>query len=191
MQPHHTLINITRGLIAATALLTSVTWQSALGHAAPSSSISMPKAVIASVMPNPASGAEWVELRVDETLIRRAFIPIVSTTSASGPTSQVGEPPFPAGAFNLKINGWELSNDAGVSYIIPAALPSLPVGTRIRIYFDGLGDAANDYDLSDGLAVLHSPAGTTNVLTDSAGQVSLYSGSAHTDATMKARSVWP
>lgn len=150
----------------------------------------LPKAVFTNSTPNPASGPELVELRVDNALTQRVFVPIMSKAPPPTPVSDVGEPPIPQTVDTFNMQSWQVSNDAGQNYTLPAALPALPIGTRVRIYFDGTGPTADDYDLSDGLVVLHTPAGLVNVLDNSNGQVSLYSSSTHSTSTLRARQAW-
>ncbi len=97
------------------------------------------------------------------------------------PGSTAGAHALPA----LDVSGWQVSDQDGNNYIIPAALPPLPPGAFVLIHFDGLGPAADDYDLADGVAVLHAPAGLTDIFDDAADQVALYTSSQHSPATLQ------
>jgi|GEM_PF-6477754 len=148
---------------------------------------SIPKVRIADTLTNPTSGPEWVDLKVEESLTHHLFMPAIMKPLPPPPSYDVGTPPIPAFATGMSIARWELSNDAGVNYVIPAALPWLPIGTRVHIVFDGAGPATDDYNVSDGLATLHSPPGMVKVFNPSNSQVSLYSSSNHTADTLRAR----
>jgi hypothetical protein len=152
----------------------------------------LPKIEIAQVTPNPTNGSEWVELRVVNALTKVVFLPAVQRDRDNAPSSQVGTPPIPDIGPTIFVAGWQLSNDATPAkvYTIPNDIPALPIGSRIRIYFDGLGDVANDYDLTDGLVELHSPAGITSILGDLNGQISLYEAVPHSESTLKSRMMW-
>ena len=190
MNIHRSLITLSRialALAVAVIGLAANAQPSRAATQAPAAvGASLPKIRIADTLTNPASGPEWVELSVDESLTHRTFLPVIMRPLPPPPTFEVGTPPIPAGATGLSIGGWELSNDAGVNYVVPAALPPLPVGTHVRIVFDGAGATADDYDLSDGLITLHSLTGMLNVFDNSNSQVSIYSSSDHTSATLRA-----
>ena len=70
------------------------------------------------------------------------------------------------------------------------ALPPLPPGAFVHIIFDGLGDGTNDYDLTDGSAVLHSPPGLNGIFEDAADQAALYTGGTPTAATLRDFVAW-
>ncbi len=167
------------------ALVISLTGMVGTSHAA-----ALPKAVFTSSTPNPTQGPEWVELLVENALTHRVFVPILSKAPPATPASEIGEPPIPQLVDTFNMQSWQVSNDAGQSYTLPAALPALPIGTRVRIYFDGTGTAADDYDLSDGLVVLHTPPGLVDIFDNLNGQVSLYSSSTHSASTLRARQSW-
>ncbi len=71
------------------------------------------------------------------------------------------------------LRGYRVSDEDGNEYRIPAALPPVPAGAFVVIVFDGQGSAADDYDFSNNLATLHSPAGMTDLFDPAADQVSL------------------
>ncbi|MBN2559427.1 MAG: hypothetical protein JXQ75_00665 [Phycisphaerae bacterium] len=77
------------------------------------------------------------------------------------------------------INLWEITNGRGDTYTIPIGLPEVPAGSYVVIYFDGAGPRTDDYDLSDGVAVLHSAADLTDFFGDESGQVALYGDCDH------------
>jgi len=81
------------------------------------------------------------------------------------------------------ISGYVLTDEDGNDYTIPAALPSVPLGAFVLVYFDELGSAANDYDFGDNVARLHSEPGLANPLDPAGDQVSLYlSGNMSSDS---------
>jgi hypothetical protein len=82
-----------------------------------------------------------------------------------------------AGSTPVEIDGYGLTDEDGHWYRMPDALPALPGGTLLVVVLDGRGSAHDDYDLSDGVATLHSPPGLVDILEDEADQVALYSGS--------------
>ena len=88
---------------------------------------------------------------------------------------------------SLEIQGWQLVGDAGVPYAIPDPLPPLDPGMRVLVRFDGLSPELDDYDLTDGLAVLHAPPGA---LGDEIGQVGLYTGPLLRPETITTSSPW-
>jgi hypothetical protein len=146
--------------------------------------------VIHAVMPNPASGLEWVELVNESELPRRVFLPIVSVTH-DGPAAAAGSPSMlmttqPATA----MSGWQLGNGDSAWYGLPPDLPPAPYGARVVVYFDGQGPDGNDYDFSDGLAVLHTPAGLVNVFNDTQGKAILYAGAERTAEQMRSALNW-
>jgi formylglycine-generating enzyme required for sulfatase activity len=140
------------------------------------------------VMPRPEEGdSEWLELYNPRSSVR-VYLPIaLRNVSGSGASAylpqlpQSGPAPL-AGVPN--IGGWQVTDEDGNAYTIPDALPAVPPGAYILIRFDGLGSAADDYDFSDGLAVLHSPPGMVDIFEDTADQVALYSGDTHTPGTI-------
>ena len=132
---------------------------------------------------------EWVELVHGGR--HRAYLPVVlrnATGAAStGPSSRNDRPTLnqaPLVGGPVDISGWQVTDYDGNTYTIPEALPPLSPGDHVLIVFDGLGAAADDYDLSDRVATLHSPPGMVNILDDEADQVALYRGGAHSPATL-------
>jgi len=79
-----------------------------------------------------------------------------------------------AGASPASLQDCRLTDEGGNWYIVPGALPSVPAGAFVVIVFDGAGSASDDYDFSDNVATLHSPAGMVNIFEDAADQVTLY-----------------
>ena len=126
--------------------------------------------VLNEVMPKPASGeAAWVELYVEAF---RVYLPIVF--KSGGSLQSVSPSGLQAAASGIDLSGWQVSNESGDVYTLPAALTDVPANTYVLIYFDGLGAGSDDYDPSDGLITLHTPAGLGDVFPDEAGQVALY-----------------
>jgi hypothetical protein len=77
------------------------------------------------------------------------------------------------------VNGFAITDEDDNWYRIPSALPAVPAGAIVVVQFDGAGSAGNDYNFSDGIATLHSPAGMTNLFEDAGDQVALYSAPPH------------
>lgn len=145
--------------------------------------------LITEIMPNPADGPEWVELY--KPAGDRLFLPLV-THAASG-TSLVSAAAESAGAqplANASLAGWQLGNEEGVWYTLPSDLPPVPPTAYIVVYFDGKGAAANDYDFSDNVAELHTPAGMTGAFGDGEGQAALYSSESHSAETIQSFLAW-
>jgi len=84
----------------------------------------------------------------------------------------------------VKAAGWELTDEDGNVYALPANLPDVPPDAFVLVYFDGQGSGQDDLDFGDQLAILHSQAGLTDILEDDVDQVALYSGSAHNPTTI-------
>ncbi|MHB9034186.1 MAG: hypothetical protein ACYC6L_14195, partial [Anaerolineae bacterium] len=84
----------------------------------------------------------------------------------------------------VDIGGWQLSDEDGNVYTIPEALPVVPRDAYVLVIFDGLGPGADDYDFSDGIAVLHSPPGLVDIFEDAADQVALYRSGTPSAATI-------
>jgi hypothetical protein len=156
-----------------------------VGQAETAAAVAWPVVIrINEVMPIPAPGGhDWVELlhvRAPYTL----YLPSAGQHAASQTAPQ-----FPASSFqslaSSPISGWQLGDGDGNFYTIPAALPPVPVGARVLVHFDGLGPGADDYDLSDGVAVLHTGLGLVNILENNTDQVKLYTGSTHNSQTIR------
>lgn len=82
------------------------------------------------------------------------------------------------GPGSASLSGWELTDEDGSAYVFPSSMPRVPSGATILLLLDGRGESANDYDLSDNLIVVHSPAGLVDILEDEGDQCALYRGSA-------------
>ena len=139
------------------------------------------------VMPNPEDGEfEWVELYNGG--FHYLYLPLTlrSTSGLAAASVAPGLPQTGDGITTgpVDITGWQVADEDGNDYTIPDALPSVPPGAYVLIHFDGQGPAGDDYDFSDGLAVLHSPAGMIDVLEDDSDQVALYSSSTHDPNTV-------
>ncbi|GEM_PF-3581589 len=96
--------------------------------------------------------------------VRAPFVELTNTTSAA-----------------VTLAGAVLSDEDGFRYAVPAAMPPVPARAFVVLYLDGLGPADDDYDFSDGLAVLHT-AGAANPFEPAGDQVALY-GDASLQAT--------
>lgn len=145
---------------------------------------SLPTVRINEVMPRPAgSGRDWVELYQPRAAHTR-FLPVTPNRAAgTSAASQLDAPAGPRPA--ASIAGWHVCNKAGACYAIPVALPAVPAGAFVLIYFDGLGAASNDYDFTDGVAVLHTPAGLVDIFDAQADVVALYTGAVHNAQTVR------
>ncbi len=130
-----------------------------------------PPVVLNEVMPKPDSGeAAWVELFVGENAFH-LYLPLIFRNNGGTLAPTVS---FPTAGTGFDLSGWQVSNENGDVYALPAALTDVPPNTYILISFDGLGAGNDDYDASDGLIVLHTPSGLGDVFPDAAGQVGLY-----------------
>ncbi|HEY66199.1 MAG TPA: VWA domain-containing protein [Caldilineae bacterium] len=183
-------------VIIMTLLLVGVANAGSVGFALPTPALAdaslqtsdeAPSIRINEVAPNPSPGQyEWVELyrsRVSFDL----FFPRVLRTSSGGAGIEMERAVQRSGLSPraaLDISGWQISDQDGNIYTIPDALPPVPQDAFVLIYFDGTGPEADDYDFSDGKAVLHTPPGLVDVFEDDADQVALYTGSEHTADTL-------
>jgi formylglycine-generating enzyme required for sulfatase activity len=145
------------------------------------------------IMPKPEAGDfEWVELYNPRTFL--AYLPLLLRNgSGGGGAARLTQSPQPDTALvgvPLDINGWQVTDEDGNAYTIPEALPPVLLDAYVLILFDGLGSAADDYDFSDGLAVLHSPPGLVDIFEDEADQVALYSSAEHTPDTIVGFVAW-
>ena len=100
------------------------------------------------VQARPASGQhQWVELYRPGTQYGLLYLPLVLKGSGQvGQSAGAAASPSPAAEPNPDISGWQVSNQSGGNYTIPDALPPVPPGCFVLIYFDGLGPGADDYD---------------------------------------------
>lgn len=153
-------------------------------------SVSLPKAAITHAVPNPSTGPETVEITIQDVVLKPVFLPVISKQALAAPNFELGTPPSLDEPGRLNIAGWELSNDDGATYMLPASLAAVPVGTVVRVYFDGLGAGSDDYDLSDNLIELHTTSSLVNVFPNTSGQVTLYAGNNHTQFNLRDRQAW-
>ncbi len=141
--------------------------------------------IINEVLPKPQEGDyEWVELYPDYHVV---YLPLVLKSSSGGAVS-AGVSRLTAsgsaavvGLVDIDISGWQVTDGDGNTYTVPDALPAVLPDGYVLIYFDGQGATADDYDFSDGVAVLHTPAGLVDIFDDQADQVALYSDSGIVD----------
>ncbi len=149
-----------------------------------------PVMVISAMLPNPSHGPEWVMLENRDTRLEnkpfKVFLPVMHLRDSDLPSETVGPPPAPS---FIEMDGWRLGR-AGQWYFFPSDMPPVPLGANVKVYFDGLGEEANDYNFSDGVAELHTPAGLTNVFPDTKGKVFLYAGDVSTPANLRAQYEW-
>jgi hypothetical protein len=139
------------------------------------------------VMPKPEAGDfEWVELYNPRTFL--VYLPLVLRNgNGEGGSARLAWSPQPRSEtpdVPLDISGWQITDEDGNTYTIPEALPGVPPEAYVLIVFDGLGPTGDDYDFSDGLAVLHSSAGMVDILVDEADQVALYLSNTHSPDTI-------
>ncbi|MCD6290756.1 MAG: VWA domain-containing protein, partial [Anaerolineae bacterium] len=154
-----------------------------MSHALSSDEVNNSGIRINEVMPCPSPGQyAWVELyrpRAPFSLFLPTLLHGTGGLESTGFGSAAPE------AQLLDISGWQISDEDGHAYTIPAALPPVPYNTFVLIHFDGQGPGADDYDFSDGVAVLHTPPGLVNIFDDEADQVALYASSEHTPSTIR------
>lgn len=134
------------------------------------------------------AGSEWVEL-LNLGGGHSVYMPLLLHNYRPGRAmaSLSQEPPLDAVAqagSGLDISGWQVGDEDGNVYTIPASLGPLPIGGYVQILFDGQGPGADDYDFGDGVAVLHTPAGLVNIFDDKADQVALYTSKTHKPDTL-------
>jgi len=138
------------------------------------------------VQARPLAGQhQWVELAVPGTNFP-LYLPLIMREA--GPLGgSAAAPVFAASAIEAgpDISGWQVSNQSGGNYTIPDALPPIPPGCFVLIYFDGLGPGADDYSFGGGRSVLHSPPSLVDPFATAADQVALYAGSAHNPQTIR------
>jgi len=79
------------------------------------------------------------------------------------------------GSASVNISGYSITDEDGNRYRIPDDLPDVPGGAFVVVIFDGLGSSHDDYDFSDNVATLHTPAGLVDIFEDDADQCALYS----------------
>ncbi|HLE80579.1 MAG TPA: papain-like cysteine protease family protein, partial [Dehalococcoidia bacterium] len=70
--------------------------------------------------------------------------------------------------------GAMLTDEDGNRYTFTSALPDVPVGAFVVVYFDGQGSGIDDYDFSDGRAVLHSTNAMISPFEVTGDQLALY-----------------
>jgi hypothetical protein len=138
------------------------------------------------MLPHPPSGQhQWVELHRPGAPQYLNYLPLAmkgadafahSAPAAGAPLSTQADP---------DISGWQITNKAGGSYTIPEALPPVPEGAFVLIYFDGAGPASDDYSFADRLAVLHTPPGMVDTFDPTADQAALYAGATHNSQTIR------
>lgn len=83
----------------------------------------------------------------------------------------------------LNLDGYGLTDEDDNWYRLPEALPDVPAGAFVVVIFDGLGSGSDDYDFSDNLVTLHTPAGLVNIFEDEADQVAFYLNTAFNHRT--------
>ena len=148
------------GGLAASELLNVAAKNAGDASAKAASLATAPLVYLNEIMPRPEPGQhQWVELSRPGTRYFQ-YLPLV----VKGVGSLAYSPAQPvSGQSNMQadpdISGWQLTSKTGQSYIIPDALPPVPQGAFVLIYFDGAGSAMDDYDFADQVAVLHTPPG--------------------------------
>lgn len=89
-----------------------------------------------------------------------------------------------------EVSGYVLTDEDGNDYMIPETLPPVPPGAFVVVYFDGLGNAADDIDFGDNVAVLHSEAGLSDPFESEGDQASLYLSDTFSPATIVSFVAW-
>ena len=142
--------------------------------------------------------ADFAWARVDAPCIPLALPALMKTYTPEGrllvnevmPEAGVGEGEWieliNVGPDPLDVSGYELLDGDGQTYVFPTSLPTLPQNSLVLLRLDGQGAGADDRDISDGLLVLHSPAGLTDILDDEGDQIAVYSGPTHQSQTLVA-----
>jgi len=137
------------------------------------------------VMPKPGTGEyEWVELiALSAGPEHVVYLPIVlKVFSASGASVGSGMAGLTEGlSSGINLAGYEVTDEDGNTYTIPGALPPVPVGAFVLIYF---GDGTDDYDFGDNTAVLYAGDSLDNIFEDAGDQVALYSSNTHSAETI-------
>lgn len=157
--------------------------------------------ILNEVMPKAAIGAvEWIELHNTDAFQAALYLPMIhnnaSTTNVAASRTGAVKTLDPATTSLLaahtptEISGWQLTNQDGLLYTIPDALPPIPAGGYILIYLDGQGPSADQLQFVNGVAKLHTPPGIVNRLDDAADQVALYRGGNHSAATLHDFVAW-
>ncbi len=155
----------------------------------------VPRMVINEVMPKAgADGVEWIELH-NTAPQPPIYLPMLLKNSTGSPSPGVMAGPISAQSplapeVSFTISGWQVVATGGNLFVIPDAMPLVPPNGYVLIRFDGLGEAANDYDFSDGKAVLHSAPGQVNMLADAEDFLALYSSATHSESTLKDYVSW-
>ncbi|MEZ4640395.1 MAG: VWA domain-containing protein [Caldilineaceae bacterium] len=142
-------------------------------QAAPAQETEDPPVLLNEVMPKPAAeGAAWVELYVGATpdVTMNLYLPTIAGIPAESAASTAQA----ASTAAIDLSGWQISNEDGQIYTLPAEVPALNEGIYVLVYFDGQGAAANDYDPADGRITLHTQPGLGDVFPDAQGQAALY-----------------
>jgi Mg-chelatase subunit ChlD len=124
----------------------------------------------------------WVEIAIDGQY--RIYLPLILNNAASSLASDMHQPQATSAIPGLELSGYQVSDEDGNNYTIPAALPPVPLDARVLIIFDGQGAGVDDYDFSDGVATLHSPIGMVGVFESNGDQVALYNSSTHSANTI-------
>ena len=75
-----------------------------------------------------------------------------------------------SGAAAVDIGSYRITNEDGVWYTIPTALPAVPTGAFVVVVFDGAGSGVDDYSFSDNVATLHTGVGLVDILAEPPGK---------------------
>jgi hypothetical protein len=91
---------------------------------------------------------------------------------------------YNSGTSSVNIDNYDITDKDDNTYTISSALPDLPPDNYVVIIYDGIGSGFDDYDFSDGKAILHTPAGLSGeVFEDVTDTCILYTGSTHDETT--------
>jgi hypothetical protein len=134
--------------------------------------------VINEISPNPASGAEWVEVTRPT---HQVFLPLILRNFTGGGIALGRVQPSASAANGLDLAGYELTDEDGNTFTIPDALPPLPLNGFVVIRF---GAGTDETDFSDGRATLYTGADLAGSLADNRDQVALYATRSHNADTI-------
>jgi hypothetical protein len=79
------------------------------------------------------------------------------------------------GELPVNTAGVVLTDMDDMSYAIPEGSPSIQPGDLVLVQFDNQGNGVDDYDVSDGLVLLHTPEGITATFDPTGDQIGLFS----------------
>ncbi len=152
---------------------------------APSSVRSQAQSVsvlINEVMPKADVGEyEWVELTTAADTFR-VYLPVVLRACTGGTfAGSASSSSISLASDGMDLSGYQITDEDGNVFTIPAELPPVPPGAFVLIIFE---EGVDDYDFSDNQAVLYTGGGLSGIFADAGDQVALYSGGSHSADTI-------